>query len=78
MKRGAYWHADEEGRVNCDLCPHRCVIAAGRNGRCRVRGVRKGELVALGYGVVSSLQVDPVEKKPLYHFYPGRTIFRGA
>jgi pyruvate formate lyase activating enzyme len=50
-------------------------MAEGRDGRCRVRGVRQGELVALGYGAVSSLQVDPIEKKPLYHYYPGRPIF---
>ncbi len=75
MKTGAYWHADEAGRVHCELCPHRCVVAEGREGRCRVRGVRKGQLVALGYGAVSSLQIDPIEKKPLYHFYPGRPIF---
>jgi len=51
------------------------VIAEGGAGRCRVRGVHRGELVALGYGAVSSLQIDPIEKKPLYHFYPGRSIF---
>ncbi len=50
-------------------------MAEGREGRCRVRGVRQGELVALGYGAVSSFQVDPIEKKPLYHYYPGRPIF---
>ncbi len=75
MKTAEYWHTDEEGHIQCDLCPHRCVVAEGRDGRCRVRGVRNGELVALGYGAVSSLQIDPIEKKPLYHFYPGRPIF---
>jgi pyruvate formate lyase activating enzyme len=75
METAEYWHTDERGRVQCDLCPHRCVIAEGREGRCRVRGVRGGRLAALSYGAVSSAQVDPVEKKPLYHFYPGRPIF---
>ncbi len=63
------------GRVRCQLCPHGCVMAEGRRGRCRVRGVEGGSLVALAYGAVSSAGVDPVEKKPLYHFFPGRSIF---
>lgn len=75
MKRAIYWHTDEDtGRVRCDLCPHRCLIREGHDGLCRARGVRAGALAALGYGIVSSLQVDPIEKKPLYHFFPGRSI----
>lgn len=75
MKTATYWHVDAQGRVQCDLCPHRCMVAEGGLGRCKARGVRDGKLVALGYGAVSSLQIDPIEKKPLYHFFPGHTIF---
>jgi pyruvate formate lyase activating enzyme len=49
-------------------------LAEGQTGRCRVRGVRHGELQALAYGCISGLHLDPIEKKPLYHFYPGRSI----
>lgn len=71
----AYGQAVQDGRIVCGLCPHHCAIADGRNGRCRVRGVRNGRLMARGYGRVSSCQVDPVEKKPLYHFLPGQPVF---
>ena len=64
----------DNGRIRCDLCPHRCVLSEGEDGRCRARGVRNGSLEALYYGVVSSAGLDPVEKKPLYHFHPGGTI----
>ena len=62
-------------RVRCELCPHGCVLREGQDGRCRVRGVREGELKALSYGMLSSAAVDPIEKKPLYHFCPGADIF---
>jgi pyruvate formate lyase activating enzyme len=75
MQTAEYWHSDHKARAQCDLCPHRCVIREGQAGRCRVRGVREGELRALSYGAVASAQMDPIEKKPLYHFYPGRPIF---
>lgn len=61
-----------EGRsVRCFLCPNFCVIADGQAGRCRVRVNREGSLYAMAYGVVSSLALDPVEKKPFAHFHPG-------
>jgi pyruvate formate lyase activating enzyme len=75
MKSARFWHEAGGGRVQCDLCPHRCLVGEGKNGRCRVRGVRAGQFVALGYGRVSSAHLDPIEKKPLYHFHPGRSIF---
>lgn len=61
-------------RVTCLLCPHHCHIEEGKTGICRVRKNIGGTLYALTYGKVSSLALDPVEKKPLYHFYPGREI----
>ncbi len=61
----------KENVVKCNLCPRECVINNGKIGFCGVRKNIKGRLYALTYGMVSSLAVDPIEKKPLYHFYPG-------
>ncbi len=63
-----------EQKVVCRLCPHRCAIGEGKNGRCRARGTRDGKNVPLNYGVVSSLALDPIEKKPLRRFLPGSSI----
>ena len=60
--------------VQCHLCPRNCVIPDGRTGFCGVRKNRGGTLLALTYGRVASLAVDPIEKKPLYHFYPGASV----
>ncbi|MGD9315640.1 MAG: AmmeMemoRadiSam system radical SAM enzyme [Anaerolineae bacterium] len=62
-------------RVRCDLCAHRCVIGPGRKGVCKVRENRDGTLYTLVYGIPLSQAVDPVEKKPLFHFHPGSTAF---
>lgn len=70
-----YWHATPEGNIQCDLCPHQCKLKNNSVGRCRVRTVRNNKLIAAGYGQVSSIAIDPIEKKPLYHFYPGDSIF---
>lgn len=75
VEAARYWHKGEDGRVHCDLCPQGCVLSEGATGRCRVRQVRDGALQALGYGRVTSVSVDPIEKKPLHHFFPGRGIF---
>lgn len=74
MKEAAYWHG-EEGSIRCDLCPHECRIKEGKRGICRVREHRGGKLYALTYGKPVSLAVDPVEKKPLFHAYPGSSIY---
>ena len=58
----------------CTVCPHRCVIAEGKVGRCRARGTRNGAVVPLNYGITTSLALDPIEKKPLSRFYPGSRI----
>jgi pyruvate formate lyase activating enzyme len=60
--------------VHCHLCPHECVIPENRTGYCGVRKNVGGRLFALTYGRVASAAVDPIEKKPLYHFYPGSPI----
>jgi len=60
--------------VRCQLCPHRCMLEDGKTGICRVRTNRNGILWSDSYGRISSIHSDPVEKKPLYHFFPGRSI----
>ncbi|PKN32236.1 MAG: AmmeMemoRadiSam system radical SAM enzyme, partial [Deltaproteobacteria bacterium HGW-Deltaproteobacteria-20] len=64
----------EGDRVRCGLCPHRCLIAEGSRGVCGARGVVDGRLVALTYGMVSSLAADPIEKKPVFHYCPGTRV----
>ncbi|MDN5343952.1 MAG: pyruvate formate lyase activating enzyme [Clostridia bacterium] len=61
-------------KVECCLCPHTCVIPPGKRGICRVRENREGKLYTRNFGRCSSLALDPIEKKPLYHFYPGSLI----
>jgi len=63
-----------EGRLRCELCPRHCVIEPGRRGFCGHRLNTDGVLLAAGYGQVASLALDPIEKKPLYHFHPGGVI----
>ena len=58
-------------RVRCNTCERRCTLVDGGTGWCRTRHNRGGKLVTLTYGAVSSLSANPIEKKPLYHFYPG-------
>ncbi|WP_456418560.1 AmmeMemoRadiSam system radical SAM enzyme [Methanocaldococcus infernus] len=59
------------GKVQCLLCPRHCIIPEGKRGFCWNRVNINGKLYAIGYGKVCSLAIDPIEKKPLYHFYPG-------
>lgn len=61
-------------RIVCEVCPVRCTLSEGQTGVCRGRGVRDGKLIALNYGKIVSFNVDPIEKKPLYHFLPGSMI----
>lgn len=63
-----------EEKRSCPVCPHRCSLSEGMTGLCRARGMRDGQIVALNYGIVSSLTLDPIEKKPLARFYPGSVI----
>ena len=60
--------------VVCDICPHHCRLNPGQTGRCRARANRDGKVVSESYGAVTALALDPIEKKPLYHFYPGSMI----
>jgi pyruvate formate lyase activating enzyme len=70
----AYYIPLENKKVQCELCPTRCLIADGGRGACTVRLNRGGVLDADAYGKVVTLAVDPIEKKPLYHFHPGSRI----
>ncbi|MCR5842373.1 MAG: radical SAM protein, partial [Oscillospiraceae bacterium] len=63
-----------ENSVVCGICPHHCAIPEGGRGKCRARGTRNGKNVPLLYGIMSSVALDPIEKKPLRRFYPGSTI----
>jgi pyruvate formate lyase activating enzyme len=60
--------------VQCHLCPHACVLHPDDRGKCQVRRDLEGKLIAENYGLVSSIQLDPIEKKPFYHFCPGSKI----
>ncbi len=65
----------EGERIVCDICPVFCKLAEGQTGLCRGRKVVDGRLIATNYGQVVSLHLDPIEKKPLYHFAPGRQVW---
>ncbi len=75
MKEALFYERADRNAVRCRLCPHECVVAEGRTGTCGVRLNRGGRLWALTYGRVAAAAVDPIEKKPLYHFYPGARTF---
>ncbi len=75
MIEARVWKPLENGRTLCRLCSHACVVEPGGRGRCGVRQNRDGRLFTLTYDRVAALNVDPVEKKPLYHFHPGTSTF---
>ena len=67
----SYCHVPHTGTyVQCNLCPHRCIIADGERGTCRVRENRGGRLYSMVYGNPCAVHIDPIEKKPFYHFLP--------
>jgi len=71
MHEALFYQRTGPDGVICGLCHHRCPIAAGKRGRCGVRENRDGQLVSLVYGRLVSQHIDPIEKKPLFHFLPG-------
>ncbi len=71
IKEAMLYDKLDNNRVQCNVCSHRCIIKSGKKGFCRVRENRDGTLYTLIYGIVSSEAVDPIEKKPLFNFYPG-------
>ena len=72
---GRWWHKLDDGRIQCDLCPRHCRLKDGQRAFCFVRENQGGQMVLNTYGVSTRFQVDPIEKKPLNHFYPGSSVF---
>ncbi len=75
LKEALYYEKLENRTVQCHICPRHCIILEGKRGFCGVRENREGVLYALSYGKLVSVHVDPIEKKPLFHFYPSTTAF---
>lgn len=73
MKEALYWNEAGTG-LKCGLCPHECALKDGQTGICRVRVNKEGVLYTQNYGKISSMAVDPTEKKPLFHFHPGSLL----
>lgn len=69
-----HWHTLADGRVQCDVCPRACKLREGQRGLCFVRGRVDDQIVLASYGRSSGFCVDPIEKKPLYHFLPGTPV----
>lgn len=69
-----FWHPLGDDRVQCDLCPRECKLREGQRGLCFVRANLNGAVVSTTYGRSSGFCVDPIEKKPLNHFYPGSSV----
>jgi len=69
-----YYLSLPDKTVQCTLCPHNCILREGKSGICRVRINQDGKLITEVNGYVSAFNFDPIEKKPLYHYYPGSTI----
>ena len=69
-----YWHRMEDGRLQCDLCPRHCHLREGQRGLCYVRQRLDNEVKLVSYGRSSGFCIDPIEKKPLNHFYPGSSV----
>jgi len=69
-----YWHALDDGRIQCDLCPRECKLREGQRGLCYVRARHDDQIVLTTYGRSSGFCVDPIEKKPLNHFLPGTPV----
>ncbi|HDH53070.1 MAG TPA: AmmeMemoRadiSam system radical SAM enzyme [Nitrospirae bacterium] len=73
MKEAMFYEKLKKLKVRCFLCAHHCIISEGRRGICGVRENREGILYTLVYGKLVSMNIDPIEKKPLFHFYPAST-----
>lgn len=71
---GRWWHKKIEGKISCDLCPRNCQLREGQRGFCYIRRMLNGEIWLTSYGRASGFCIDPVEKKPLNHFFPGSSV----
>ena len=70
-----WWHMLDDGRMQCDLCPRDCKLHEGQRGACFVRKREGAHMILTTYGRSSGFCIDPIEKKPLAHFYPGSSVF---
>jgi pyruvate formate lyase activating enzyme len=75
MEEARFYEKLKDNKVQCHLCPHECVIAEGKTGICTVRKNQEGTLYSMVYNRLTSEAVDPIEKKPLYHFHPGNYAY---
>ncbi|MGM0509048.1 MAG: AmmeMemoRadiSam system radical SAM enzyme [Fusobacteriota bacterium] len=75
MQKSKYYNREYDKIIQCLLCPHKCILEKEKTGICGVRKNIDGEMYSLNYGLISSMGMDPIEKKPLFHFYPGKKIF---
>lgn len=74
MLHDALFYEKYKDKTKCYLCPHNCTIADGKFGLCSVRKNEEGILKTINYGEITAMAMDPIEKKPLYHFKPGKSI----
>lgn len=75
LREASFYERNTDGGITCRLCPRQCVLHDGEKGYCKVRTNRKGRLFSLVYGRVAARNNDPIEKKPLFHVYPGSKSF---
>ncbi len=75
MEKARLWKSLKDQKVQCELCNHFCIIKVDQKGKCGVRVNKDGVLYSLVYDKISAINIDPIEKKPLYHFYPGSSSF---
>ena len=78
LKEASYYQSLDDGVVQCELCPRECILAPGQRGFCRVRQNIEGKLYSLVYNKPVAIHLDPIEKKPLFHFLPGTTAYSVA
>ncbi len=69
-----YWHPVADGRIQCDVCPRDCKLHEGQRGACFVRMREHDEMVLTTYGRSSGFCIDPIEKKPRNHYFPGSSV----
>lgn len=74
LKKAKWWKSIERNKLLCTLCPRYCEIGEGQRGFCYIRQNIEGELYSIGYGRPTGFAIDPIEKKPLNHFFPGSSI----
>ena len=75
LKEAMYYEPLENNRLQCQLCPNKCLLADGQSGLCRARKNIDGKLYSLVYGAPITIHLDPIEKKPLFHFLPGANAY---